>query len=116
MKLEQKWILKLFTELCYLICGPSYWNVKKHSFRRPRAKLLPPTVQDRLSNLHSIKKGRPWVLTAEEEKHIVENLKVTIYFDTLSVTRVMVQHLPRIFFLPENGTGTYIFIMVENFY
>jgi hypothetical protein len=50
-----------------------------HQFDVPRA-----TLQDRLSNLHSVKKGRPCVLTAEEEKHIVENLKVPIYFDTFN--------------------------------
>jgi hypothetical protein len=57
-------------------------SIRKASqqFAMPRA-----TLQDRLSNLHSMKKGRPCVLTAEEEKHIVENLKVSvpIYFDTL---------------------------------
>ncbi len=34
---------KPLTELWYLVCGLSYLHFKKHRFRRPCTKLLPPT-------------------------------------------------------------------------
>jgi hypothetical protein len=43
-KLEQRRHSKPSTELRYLVCGPRYSCFKKRSFRRRRAKLLPPTV------------------------------------------------------------------------
>jgi hypothetical protein len=43
-KLEQRRHSEPSTELRYLVCGPRYSYLKKHSFRRPSAKLLLPTV------------------------------------------------------------------------